>query len=294
MEIIPLAEKKKESILYEDGGMSLGRFDEDESLYLVDSQKKVAYRLPDQYKDTPCDGGEYQDGLIKVSLMGQLPLAYHRVFGELGGLWGWINMRGEEVIKPQYAYVSDFKNGLAIVCRADSWYKDERGAYWCDHEKWGTIDRGGEEVIPCQYDELRFMNNIFHDADGGTQYFLAHAGGWENGADYILSSSGEVVLKLDFDLERDVTYPYHFYHQEFFVLETIDFSIEDEDVVEYEENGEQFCNIERIYIYDRKKQEWLAYYDNYKLRENGEKKQIIRLRDGAEQFMLEVPAEYLR
>lgn len=293
MEVIQLAEKQKEPILYEDDNFSRGRFEDDESLYLVDREKQIAYRLPDKYKDTPCYEGGYQDGLIKVSLMGEIPLSYYRIFGEHGGLWGWIDMQGEEVIKPQYAYASDFENGIAIVCQADSWYEDERGRYWCDHEKWGAINRKGEEVISCQYDELRFMDNIFYDEDG-TKYLLAHAGGWENGTDYILNASGEVFLELDFELERNWTYPYHFYYEEFIILETLDFSIEDEDIVEYEENGEQFCNNERIYIYDIKNREWIAYYDNYKLRESGDKKQIIRLRNGEEKFMLEMPEEYLR
>ena len=52
-------------------------------------------------------------------------------------LWGFINKNGDEIVKPEYKTVSDFRLGLAAV-------QDLEG-------KWGYINLNGESIIPCQY-----------------------------------------------------------------------------------------------------------------------------------------------
>lgn len=299
MEVISLTKQEQEYLSGKQVGLFLEYLRNDGNLYLVDGEKKIAYKLPERYKNTPVFAGQYtgdydeKNGLIKVSLMHYFDLHYHRQFGEIGGLWGWINLDGEEVIKPEYAYVSRFENGLVTVCKADEWYEVEPGRYWCENEKWGVIDETGKEVIPFLYDEILFFDNIYHE-DAGTKFFRAHVGGWENGSDCILDDKGEVVLMLDFELDRDYTFPMNLYLGEYIVLEVIDFSIEDDEIVEVEEEDYRTTNDERIYIYDLKKKEWIAYYDRYVVRKVGENKQIFRLRDGVEEFMLEMPEEWVR
>ena len=81
------------------------------------------------------------------TLMGQttiIPPTYEKVRGFSDGLaavcksgkWGYINLRGDEVIVPQYAEVGDFHEDLAAVC------VDER---------WGFIDKKNTFVISPKY-----------------------------------------------------------------------------------------------------------------------------------------------
>lgn len=81
------------------------------------------------------------------TLMGQttiIPPTYEKVRGFSDGFaavcksgkWGYINLRGDEVIVPQYAEVGDFHEDLAAVC------VDER---------WGFIDKKNTFVISPKY-----------------------------------------------------------------------------------------------------------------------------------------------
>lgn len=53
-----------------------------------------------------------------------------------GGLWGFIDADGNEIIKPQYEKYQSFKNGYACV-------KKDR--------KWGVIDKQNNVVVPFNY-----------------------------------------------------------------------------------------------------------------------------------------------
>lgn len=55
--------------------------------------------------------------------------------------WGYVNQEGEEVIKIQYDFASNFRNGVAFVRIED---------------KWGAIDSTGTEIIPIIYENIRF------------------------------------------------------------------------------------------------------------------------------------------
>ena len=54
-------------------------------------------------------------------------------------LWGYINVKGEQVIDFQYQSASAFSNGLAIVKKAN---------------KYGMIDQNGKEIVPLIWDSL--------------------------------------------------------------------------------------------------------------------------------------------
>ena len=60
-----------------------------------------------------------------------------------GGKWGFINLKGEYVIAPQYANARSFSNGLAAVS---------------DGDKWGFVDKKGELAIPYQFYDVGYFN----------------------------------------------------------------------------------------------------------------------------------------
>lgn len=60
----------------------------------------------------------------------------YRYVIEVNGKYGFINKKGEEVIKPQYDYVGEFVEGLAPVKI---------------NMNWGYIDNVGKIIIPVQY-----------------------------------------------------------------------------------------------------------------------------------------------
>ena len=121
------------------GGIGCGSINDNSELYFIDTNNGEAFRLPEKYRDTPiilyhpCGG--FQEGMIMVSLLGEIHLQYHHTFGDTAGIWGWINLDGNEVIPPQYVYAMSFFDGRAIVCKGD-WEVDERERYWCNNEQW--------------------------------------------------------------------------------------------------------------------------------------------------------------
>ncbi len=174
MEKIKLTEDDNVSI--RDGGkdgVGCGSVNNDGHLYFIHKKKGEAYRLPDKYKDTPivlyhpCGG--FNEGLIMVSLLGKIRLQYHHTFFDTAGMWGWIDMEGNEVIPPQYVFAMSFFDGRAVVCKGD-WSIDENGRYWCENEQWGLIDKRGNEIVPCRFDEL-------FEIDGTDSFMLCHEGG---------------------------------------------------------------------------------------------------------------------
>ena len=60
-------------------------------------------------------------------------------------LWGFIDKNGNEIVKPQYKSVSDFRLGLAAVEDLDG--------------KWGYINLNGKCIIDCQYKEAFPFND---------------------------------------------------------------------------------------------------------------------------------------
>ena len=122
-------------------------------------------------------------------------LAYHSDYIDRAGIRGYINKYDEEVIKPQYIYAFEFEDGIAIVAKG-RWVKereDENGKslYWTEDERWGGIDYSGNEVIPFIFDEIK---PFFDTAD----YYIAHFGGWPNGAYGVIDRTGKWVVEPQF------------------------------------------------------------------------------------------------
>ena len=57
---------------------------------------------------------------------------------------GFVNDKGEEIVKPKYGSVMDFEESMAAVCLDG---------------KWGFIDKSGTEIIPLIYDEVNVFKN---------------------------------------------------------------------------------------------------------------------------------------
>jgi hypothetical protein len=153
------------------------------------------------------------EGMFRVSdldmggFWGSNSLAYFSDYDTNAGVWGYVDSTGKEIIKPQYIYAFDFENGYALVCKG-WWYKDKKwdtasktGGYWTDTELWGFIDKTGKEVVPCQYDEIKY----FYD---NTKYLQAHFGGWKDGKWGIIDFQGKWIVEpifgdLDYDISED-------------------------------------------------------------------------------------------
>ena len=186
---------------YYDDGFGVGRIsnlDPRNPLYLLDRNTYTATILPEQYQDTqigiiPFYGG-YSEGRVMVSLLGDIDLQYHHNRMGCAGMWGWLDNKLNEVIPPQYIFAMNFEGGRAIVCKGE-WEIDESNRYWCDDERWGVINLDGNEVVPCQFDEL-------YEIGGTDRLYFVHEGGWDNGHYSIFDVKEQaVILELDFDFD---------------------------------------------------------------------------------------------
>ncbi|MEZ4957476.1 MAG: WG repeat-containing protein [Saprospiraceae bacterium] len=57
--------------------------------------------------------------------------------------WGYLDTLGELVVAPQYSFARDFKNKVGIVSNGS---------------KWGMVNSKGKTLLPCQFDELAFID----------------------------------------------------------------------------------------------------------------------------------------
>jgi hypothetical protein len=167
-----------------------------------------------------CDNSQ---GLFRVSNLtigsffrGGLKLAYHSDYEENAGLWGYTDIKGKEIIKPQYIYAFDFEeNGLALVCKGKWELWDERDntdGWWTEYELWGLIDKTGREVVPCKFDEIKFFDN--GNSIKNSKYLQAHYGGWKNGKWGIIDYSGKWVVEpmfesIDYIINKDDCFAFY-------------------------------------------------------------------------------------
>ena len=234
-------------------------------LYLFDKENCIAKTIPVQYQDTPiicypfCGG--FSEGLLMVSTMGELDLQYHHNRSSCAGMWGWLDTDFNTVIEPKYVYAMNFWNGRAIVCKGE-WAtveKDGKLQYWCENEGWGVIDQQGQEIVPCQFDEL-------YEIDGTDRLYLVHEGGWNDGHYAVFDvQEQKVILVLDFNF--DLGYMFN----ECFVAEG--------DILVFMDHlpgkGEDL-----IYAYDLHDKKFVVYAESYTERTlNGESKVVVN-KDG--------------
>lgn len=145
---------------------------------------------------------DFAEGLCRVSVLKLRSgdLQYYSDHESAAGIWGYVDESGKEIISPQYIYAYDFCDGIAFVCKGE-WMRDEKrdnSRYQTEEELWGAIDKNGNEVIPCIFDD-------FQSLDEETEIFAVHFGGWENGKWGIINKKGEWVVEPVFE---DIDYVY--------------------------------------------------------------------------------------
>jgi tetratricopeptide (TPR) repeat protein len=98
----------------------------------------------------PIPNGSYFDALFGfVDLTGEVLIkpqfSFARPFSEgfaavqVKGKWGYISPQNKVVISPIYDEAESFQNGVARVAKGNTW---------------GLIDKTGKEVVPCQYKSI--------------------------------------------------------------------------------------------------------------------------------------------
>ena len=98
--------------------------------------------------------------------------------------WGFIDQKGDIVIKPQYADVGDFHEDLAWFCEMDS---SSRDGFGCKSSRFGFIDVNGKVVIRA----------IFEDV---SSFYNGRALVWQDGVSrYITNPFDEPVKKTFHD-----------------------------------------------------------------------------------------------
>ena len=176
-------------------------YDGNEWLYV--DKKGNEIRLKKRYEKL----GNFSDGMALVSTMSinRNDLRYGTDYEDNIGNWGYINTRGEEIIKPQYIYAFGFEKDRAIVAKG-KWEKKKKwnNKCWTEKELWGVIDKNGNEIIPCLYDEIReFMNDDFSMC---ADYYQVHVGGWKEGKWAIADRNGNFITEPIFE---DYSYDYY-------------------------------------------------------------------------------------
>ena len=144
--------------------------------------------------------GRFFEGLCRVSMLklNEDDLEYFSDNAGVACIWGFMNENGDEIVKPQYIYAYDYKDGVAIVAKGEWIISPDTERYCAVGELWGGIDTTGTEVIPCIFDEIKFFI-------GCSDYYIAHYGGWKNGAWGIVDRSGNWAVE---PLFVDVDYGY--------------------------------------------------------------------------------------
>ena len=174
--------------------------------FFVDKAGNETPLIPAHLESKYEEVSHYAEGLCRVSTLKLrfMDMAYHSDYSEIAGNWGYVDESGKEVIPPQFIYAYDFEDGVAIVCKGKwtidpKWdYAGHTGRYWHDEELWGAIDKDGNEVIPCMFDEIKFFN----EGDA----LMVHTGGWEEGRWGVMDKQGNWLAEPVF---KDISYDYH-------------------------------------------------------------------------------------
>lgn len=92
----------------------------------------------------------------------------YRYVIEVNGKYGYINRKGEEVIKPQYDYAGEFSEGLAPVCNKI----DDN-----DNQECGYVDIKGKLQIPLKYASAEPFSDGFGLIQMNTKYGFVNKSG---------------------------------------------------------------------------------------------------------------------
>lgn len=182
--------------LAEDFVNGIAKVYRDDEWFFVNKKGKE-FHLEKKYEEI----NYFSDGLARVSTkkLGYLILAYHTDYSDNAGIYGYVDKTGKEVIKSQYIYAFDFYNDRAIVVKG-KWTIDKKwdnectqGGYWKNKELWGVIDKNGKEIIPCAYDEIHDLRDIY--GNSVNDYYCVHVGGYQNGKWAIADRNGKFITE---------------------------------------------------------------------------------------------------
>ncbi len=125
---------------------------------------------------------EFSEGLCRVSTMGitEKELVRRSMSSDLAGIWGYINQKGEETIKPQFVYAEDFLDSFAIAAKGKWVFDKENYDYIAKDVRWGVIDKNGNEVIPFEFSSIKRMlsdHNMFAVRDNNGRWGVADSHG---------------------------------------------------------------------------------------------------------------------
>lgn len=158
---------------------------------------------------------------------------------ELNGKWGFIDEKGAVKIKPQYDFVEDFSENIALVGRDDAVaFINKAGDRITDFEftnayafkngyavvgiddKYGAINREGEVVVPVKYSDVgEYAEELFYaeradgkfgylDRNGNTviPFILDNATDFQSGLAIVEKNGAQGVIDKDGRLILDFKY----------------------------------------------------------------------------------------
>jgi hypothetical protein len=194
---------------FKNGFSIVSRWDEKNNKNCVFFIDKIGTEYEFERIDNYNSIDDYSNGMFMVSDLKScginekwVRLAYFSDYENNAGFWGYTDKTGKEIIKPQFVFAFEFEKELALVCKG-KWTEVESGKYDTE-EKWGMIDKHGNEVIPCKFDEIKYFSSEIEERD--TRYLQAHFGGWKEGKWGIIDYTGVWVIEPVFgDLYYDIS-----------------------------------------------------------------------------------------
>lgn len=131
----------------------------DNKPYFIDNQGNKLFSPEKSGLDKHTDIEEFSEGMCRVSAMPitKKELVRRRRSSDIAGIWGYINQKGEETVKPQFVYAEDFLDSYAIAAKGEWVFDKENFDYVAENVSWGVIDKSGNEVIPFEFSSIKRM-----------------------------------------------------------------------------------------------------------------------------------------
>lgn len=122
----------------------------------IDSEGHVVYSVKDlmERRRYRFIHEEMEEGRRQVSMYPDGEVLTMGPYGweQDGGLFGYIDEKGEEIIPPIFTKTLSFDKGRLIASKGILVPHESTENTWLvEHEMWGVVDRDGHEVIPFQY-----------------------------------------------------------------------------------------------------------------------------------------------